>query len=153
MIAIPSQGFGEPIAHRDMRAVHKRGSNDLLILPAVEASGLDRLQSANKPTLRKLKLAVAAPVNGDTIWLAARVGESEARLHQATVVQIDGDWMFFEYAAELDLAATSGAPVLNAAGEVVGLNLGGGKMPDGKFVGSANPVTALRAHLGSVTVE
>ena len=41
---------------------------------------------------------------------------------------------------------TSGAPLLNAAGEVVGINVGKGEIR-GHTVGHANHVASLRRHL------
>jgi hypothetical protein len=44
-------------------------------------------------------------------------------------------------------AFTSGAPLLNRAGEVVGINIGCGKL-DGQQLGHGNHVTSMRRHLG-----
>jgi len=40
----------------------------------------------------------------------------------------------------------SGAPVVNARGEVVGLNVAGG-LVEGRMVGHAHPVESVSAHL------
>lgn len=46
----------------------------------------------------------------------------------------------------LQIRATSGAPVVNARGEVVGLNVAGG-LVEGRMVGHAHPVESVSAHL------
>jgi S1-C subfamily serine protease len=43
---------------------------------------------------------------------------------------------------KINLAGTSGAPVLNVAGEVVAINLGGGE-EGGRFVGMGNPCNSI----------
>ena len=46
-------------------------------------------------------------------------------LHRGTVAEVNGDFMFYDIPdASLDLAGSSGAPLVNAAGEVVGMQVG-----------------------------
>jgi hypothetical protein len=60
----------------------------------------------------------------------------------------DGDFLYrFENAA-IALLATSGAPVLNAAREVVAINIGAGRY-EGQMFGVANPVDRFRNFLES----
>lgn len=95
------------------------------------------------------RLAAAPPQVGEPIWLAASLGRGvPARAHQAVVVEITERTLVFRYAK--DIAAplyTSGAPLLNGAGEVVGINVGGG-MFEGYRFGHASHVASLRRHLG-----
>jgi len=51
--------------------------------------------------------------------------------------------LVFEYEEkDIELTATSGAPILNSKGEVVGLNAAGGEQ-NGKKIGVANPCTGM----------
>lgn len=97
-----------------------------------------------------VKLAAKLPKVGDPVWVAAPVVNAAAdhpHLLAARVVEVNNNWLFYSFAdTGLDLTATSGAPVLDAAGEVVGMHLGGGKM-DSELVGSANPLPAHRDRL------
>lgn len=55
----------------------------------------------------------------------------------------------FEYAFEekqINLAGTSGAPVLNTFGEVVALNIGGGEEA-GRYWGMGNPCDSISSLL------
>lgn len=96
------------------------------------------------------KLAAALPKVGDPVWLAAplmNAAPDAPHLLPAKVVEVNKDWLFYSFAdTALDLTATSGGPVLNAAGEVVGVHLGGGKV-ESELVGSANPLPAHKDRL------
>jgi len=123
-------------------------AGDIAAFQAKVLTGLDKLNAKSKPPA-PLALAEKAPVKGDTVYVAAQFGaDKESRTHEAKVVESNEKWLFYEYSdASLDIAGTNGAPVLNESGQVVGMNLGGGKMEDGKLIGSANPVTAIRTRL------
>jgi len=96
----------------------------------------------------KLKLSSKLPKKGETVWLAApTIYSVEPKLHKATVRSASNISLIFEYEEkDIVLTATSGAPILNSAGEVVGLNVGGGEQY-GKIVGVANPCTSIRKKL------
>jgi len=52
----------------------------------------------------------------------------EPRLHKAKVKSASNKMLVFEYEEkDIELTATSGAPILNSKGEVVGLNAAGGE--------------------------
>lgn len=93
----------------------------------------------------KLKLSSKLPKKGETVWLAAPTIESiEPKLHKAKVISASNKMLTFEYEEnDIVLTATSGAPILNSAGEVVGLNVGGGEQY-GKTMGVANPCTSIK---------
>jgi hypothetical protein len=101
-------------------------------------------------TLPTARLATEAPEPGERVWLAASVlggAPPNQRLHAATVVGIhDGLLIYRHDNSALELRATSGAPVLNAAGEVVAINLGSG-MHKGSLVASGNVVSRFAPRL------
>jgi len=137
---------GLPLA--DTHPMGDDAAGDIAAFEAKILTGLDKLDSKAKD-LAPIKLAEAAPKKGDAVFVAAQfAADKETRTHEAKVVEVNDKWLFFEYAkGELDIAGTNGAPVLNEKGEVVGINLGGGKMKDGKLVGSANPLSAVKKRL------
>ncbi|GAE90805.1 hypothetical protein [Acetivibrio straminisolvens] len=77
----------------------------------------------------RLKLSSKLSKKGEMVWLAAlTLLGVEPKLHKATVKSVSDEMLIFEYQdKDIILNATSGAPVLNASGEVVGLNIGGGE--------------------------
>lgn len=97
-----------------------------------------------------LELAPAAAKVGDTVWLVARVqsGAPPALLlHKARVVRVEGPGLLYAFEnAQLSIAATSGAPVVNEDGKLVGVNEGGG-LHKGVMYGDALGLEALRAAL------
>ncbi|MBF5043372.1 trypsin-like peptidase domain-containing protein [Aggregicoccus sp. 17bor-14] len=99
---------------------------------------------------RVLPLATQNPKVGDDVWLVAEVrgGRSVGtHLHRARVVESKRTTLAYTFEdPTLELRATSGAPVVNAKGEVVGVNLGGGHQGDSLY-GVAHPVQSVRAHL------
>jgi hypothetical protein len=82
------------------------------------------------------------------VWLIARVagGEPPAKLlHEARVATLDAQWLEFDYQnPNLDLTATSGAPIVDERGRVVGINIGV-RRADGRLIGVAQPASVLRA--------
>jgi hypothetical protein len=116
----------------------------------VAAFPLDTAKAPIHPV--RLKLAAAAPKVGDSVWLLAQVpeGAPPSQLLHHAVVRSSTD-QALQYAFDnvgLNLQGTSGAPVVNAAGEVVGTNLGGGTLP-GKLIGVGNSLASLRALLNA----
>lgn len=97
------------------------------------------------------KLASSAPKKGDTLFLATALasGKQESRVFSAKVLQADDKWLFYRFDdSALDLTGTPGAPLLNDKGEIVGMQLGGGKNDEG-LIGAACPLPALQARLQS----
>ena len=87
-----------------------------------------------------LDLAPAPPAPGARVWLLAEVSGSADRLFPATVQDVaPEEYLQYVFDTPLDLTATSGAPVLDAAGQVVGINVGG---DDG--TGVANSIATVR---------
>lgn len=99
-----------------------------------------------------LKFAAAPPKPGEPVWLVAQViGAPRALLlHRATVLPGEPDLLSFRYDdPTVEIRATSGAPIVNAAGEVVGLNLGG-QMRGKDMVGIADTAAEVQAALAKV---
>jgi hypothetical protein len=98
--------------------------------------------------LQPASLAQQAPSVGDPIWLVARPNEGPNKnLFKAVVVEITDSSMAFKY--ELpgeDPKYSSGAPMINKDGEVVGIIVGGGEFKE-QSLGHANHVGNIRKHL------
>ena len=82
-------------------------------------------QAAGSPGLT---LAEKEPATGSKVWLVAQIkgGDPAALLHRATVVGHEQGAMIYAFDDKrIELQATSGAPVVDAAGKLVGINLAG----------------------------
>jgi hypothetical protein len=128
MLALPTARIGavEPYSQRDVAA----------------------FRLASSTFFRPLRLAAAAPVVGEPIWVAVRpTRDATERTVQAVVVECTDDTLVFRFALGATIMPhSSGAPLLNRAGEVVGINIGGGTL-DGHRLGHGSHVTSIRHHL------
>lgn len=99
--------------------------------------------------LQPFRVAKALPVVGDPIWLAVNLGRgARERTSQAVIVESTDETFVFRFAKATTLPPyTSGAPLLNRLGEVVGINVGGGTF-DGYRLGHAAHAASLRRHFG-----
>jgi len=98
------------------------------------------------------KLASEMPKVEDPVFLAAKSG-GETRLLKGKVGQITDGFLFYEFEGKPELVGTVGGPVLNAAGEVVGIHVGIGAFEDGTLFGSANPMPNVKKALKAAVVE
>ncbi|MET0270601.1 MAG: serine protease [Sphingomonas sp.] len=76
----------------------------------------------------RLTLAEREPATGSRVWLVAQVrgGDPATLLHRATVVGHEQGAMVYAFDdTRIELQATSGAPIVDAEGKLVGINLGG----------------------------
>ena len=94
-----------------------------------------------------LELAADEPAVGDRVWLLARLvggAAADVYLHPAHVRVSNDKILGYEFEnSQLNLTATSGAPVVNAQGKIVALNIGGG-LTGGKLNVFGNPVVSVR---------
>ena len=97
----------------------------------------------------KLRIANKLPKRGEIVWLAASVitAPEDKMLHKAKVRSASNSMLIFVYEDEgINIRATSGAPILNSKGEVVGINVAA--MDGGnKVIGAANPCTSIKKML------
>jgi hypothetical protein len=116
------------------------------------AHDLAAFRAPSLPPALALPLATRMPARGERVWLFARLyggAPPTQLLHAATVVESTPTSLIYLFDTRtLGLRATSGAPMLNAAGEVVGVNLGAAASPE-SLVGLANPVTSVRQLLSN----
>jgi hypothetical protein len=107
---------------------------------------------ADAGSMVALPAAASRPKVGDTVWLIASIvgQEKSGELqHPARVVMSDDDALVFEYQdPKLELRATSGAPVLSSKGEIVGINLSGGKK-EAKLMGMAGAIPNVKKRIAS----
>jgi hypothetical protein len=89
-----------------------------------------------------LRLATAPPLVGGKVFLVAELSDGgPKRLHPATLIGVHDDYLAYRFEGSIDLRATSGAPVVNEAGEVVAVNLGGRADPEGTLgIGAASVI-------------
>lgn len=104
--------------------------------------------------MQPASLAQQVPSVGDPIWLAARSNEDPGKnLFKAVVVEITDRSMVFKYESPGEKPKyTSGAPMVNKNGEVVGIIVGGGEFNDQKL-GHANHVGNIRRHLARINQD
>jgi Trypsin-like peptidase domain len=113
-------------------------------------SDIAAFRVSSPTSLRPLQLAELLPGVGDPIWLAAKLEpNAKERTAQAVVVEISPETFVFRFGSTSGTGPlhTSGAPLLNRAGEVVGINVGGGIL-DGEKLGHGVHVASVRRHLG-----
>ena len=95
-----------------------------------------------------LPLATRDVAPGDFVWLLAQPAsgrELQSLLHRARVLRTQG-FLAYRYDDQtLGADQTSGAAVINAAGEVVGLNLGYTRATNGDLIGVGDRLSALQA--------
>lgn len=90
------------------------------------------------------RIAAREPDIGDTVMLYAAVSSSDKFMHKAIVAELSEDQIIYIFEdKDLNLRATSGAPILNQQNQVIGINLAGGKLEDGSVVGFANPSKSI----------
>jgi hypothetical protein len=96
--------------------------------------------------LSPLPLASEDPQPGDAVWLAAAMPD-RSRTRRAVCVENSSRGFIFRYEESKEMPKhSSGAPILDFNGEVVGINTGLGRI--GRYeIGHANPLGSIRAHL------
>lgn len=128
MLALPEARVGEeePLSDRDVAAF--------------------RVSRSARVTAGRL--AAETPRPGDPVWLAFRRPASNLRTIEAVVVETTDRTFILRFANPDDVAPhSSGAPLLDREGAVVGINVGAGWYGGHRF-GHANHVDSIRRHLG-----
>ena len=94
-----------------------------------------------------LPLATGEVEPGDPVWLLAKVKsgkETAVLLHRAVVGRSQGFLAYRFDDQTIGLDQTSGGAVLNRNGEVVGLNVGYGRLANGSLIGVADALDTLQ---------
>jgi len=138
-----SVGTGRPSAVKHAKSYVEQGPRrDIAIF---------LLKPASYPALR---LATADPEVDDTVWLVSKVRSGagpQVLLHMARVDRATPEEVVYFYEnSSLNLSGTSGAPIVNKAGLVVGVNYGAVRNKDGRLLGFATGRGALADSLASV---
>ncbi len=130
----------EPFAWRDIAAFRVKSR-------VTVSGGSSGATSAGVPgALSAVPLANEEPEPGDPIWLAAAMPD-RTRTRRAVCVEKTARSFIFRYDEAKELPKhSSGAPILDRHGAVVGINTGLGKL-GGREVGHANPLSSIRTHL------
>lgn len=126
MLELPSArtGDAEPSSYRDIAA---------FLVPT-------------QNSLDALDLADEEPSPGDPVWLATALPE-QVQTRRAVCVERTPQSLVFRYEEVKEIPKhSSGAPILNRRGQVVGINTGFGRFSGHEF-GHANPASSIRAHL------
>jgi hypothetical protein len=114
-----------PGAHGMSPDDQKGGLNDVAVFRTLPESSL----------ATSLTLADSPAKVGDEVFLIARALGSDSFIHAARVTDVLNGALLFAYDdPKLQIRATSGAPIVNMRGKVVGLNLGGGYDDEAKTV-------------------
>lgn len=120
---------------------------------ALDDSGYDHDLAAYRVDgkVTSLRMAAERPKVGEPVFLYARQrGKTTLDLLRAIVRKSSDSEFEYNFDDEdINLAGTSGAPVLNGVGEVVALNIGGGE-ESGKHWGMGNPCNSISSLLKAI---
>lgn len=129
-ITVPAQTWiGKPLAVPGAASFNNQTSDGLRDIALLALQG--------KSSASPLKLAAAQPKVGDAVWLVAQLVSGAPRdklLFKARVVRVQDlaiNYLVDDPAGTFELRATSGAPVVNERGEVVAVNIAGGRAANG----------------------
>ena len=129
-IVTPAQTWtGAPIAIPGAASFNNQTKDGLRDIALLTVQG--------KPAAKALKLAPTQPKLGDTVWLVAQLASGAPKdklLFKARVSRVQDlalNYIVDDPDGTFELRATSGAPVVNERGEVVAVNLAGGRWAEG----------------------
>jgi hypothetical protein len=129
-IVTPAQSWaGAPIAIPGAASFNNQTKDGLRDIALLTVQG--------KPAAKPLKVSPAQPRLGETVWLVAQLfsgappGKLQFKAKVTRVQDLALNYLVEDPERTFDLRATSGAPVVNERGEVVAVNLAGGRVAEG----------------------
>jgi hypothetical protein len=138
---------------------HLGDASAMLVLPDArlgdEAPFSDRdiaaFRAEDSAAIVPVRLATCAPAVGEDIWLVTNSYKgANKRVIGAVVVESTERTLVFCYRSRANVpSGTSGAPLINAQGEIIGINIGRGLL-DNHQLGHGHHVTSIRRHLSAV---
>lgn len=131
-----------------------------LAIPGARPSSIKKDVMAFLPDgdadIAPLKISDTIPLPGDTVWLAAPVitgAPPGQKLHRATIVKATASKLVYRYDINsLNLQGSSGAPIIDRNGEVVGINISKDEK-DGELFGLANPSASFTEMIRKALAE
>jgi hypothetical protein len=143
-VALVPFGAEKPVAIA--RGALRKGGRTLPADDLDEVNDLAVFALPKGARVNALPLAAESPAFGDWVWLVGDVFDHEPQTQRLfpgrIVARPTGGALRVLFRPAFELRAFSGAPLINARGELVGLLIGGAE-----GIASANPVEAIRARL------
>jgi hypothetical protein len=94
------------------------------VLPLPDAGDVAVLWAAKGTKAVPWRFAKEAPAKEAMVWLIARVPGTARRAHKGRVITTSDGILEYRFEQKLELREANGGPVLNAAGEVIGVQIG-----------------------------
>ena len=92
--------------------------------------------------LAPFTLSSRLPSEGEVVWLVSPVLDEESLVHRAKILGTQDGWLAYQFDELIEMRATSGAAVIDSAGDVVAVNVAGGEL-QGYTVGLGTPASSF----------
>lgn len=102
---------------------------------------------ASELKLSPLTMAKRTPTAGEHLWLISELPGSMTAIHHAVSAGVQDGMLYYYFDGPLELRGSSGAPVVDSAGQLVAINVGGSEDESGAAVGIGNPTQVFLPYL------